>query len=101
MVENKKINEIIRAVFATSVTEGGNKMKWVDVAAKIEEKTKKAVSPAALSDRLKNERMTVNSAIEMLNAMGYDLVAVPREKNRESYIVEPGGERERKRGEKE
>lgn len=95
-----KINEIVRAVFQSTLTEGGNKLTWVGVAVKIEDKYKKKVTPAALSDRLKNERMTVNTAIEMLDVMGYDLVVRPREKGKETYVVEPGGERDRKTGEK-
>jgi hypothetical protein len=39
--------------------------------------------------------MKVNTALEMLDILGYDIVVVPREKGRDRYDVERGSLRER------
>lgn len=90
-----KINEIVAAVLESTKTPGGNKFTQVMLAEALTEKHGKKVSPAALSDRFKNENMKVNTALEMLDILGYDIVVVPREKGRETYEVELGGKRER------
>lgn len=90
-----KINEIIAKVMESTRTPGGNKYTQVMMREALLEKTGKEVSQAALSDRFKNENMKVNTAIEMLDVLGYDVVVVPREKNREKYVVEVGGKRDR------
>lgn len=89
------INEIIYEILKNTQTMGGNKYTQVMLAEALTEKTGKKVTPAALSDRFKNENMKVNTAIEMLDILGYDLVVVPREKGRDKYDVELGGKRER------
>ena len=88
-----KINEIIRSVYENTLTEGGNRLKWVDVIDRIHARSGKKISQATLSDRLKNENMTMNTAIEILDTMGYDVMVVPREKGRETYKVEMGEKR--------
>jgi hypothetical protein len=90
-----KINEIIATVLENTTTLGGGKYTQVMLAEALTEKYGKNVSPAALSDRFKNENMKVNTAIEMLDILGYDIVVVPREKGRDKYEVELGGKRER------
>lgn len=84
-----KINEIVAKVIETTLTQGGKKYTQSLIAEELH------VKPQHISDRLKNENMKVNTAIEMLNLMGYDLVVVPRESGRESYLVEKGGMREK------
>lgn len=84
-----KINEIIARVIETTLTQGGKKYTQTMIAEKL------GVKPQHISDRLKNENMKVNTAIEMLDMMGYDLVVQPREANRETYIVEKGGLRDK------
>ncbi len=91
-----KINEIILKVLDNTQTPGGNKFTQVMMCHLLTAKTGKTVTPAALSDRFKNENMKINTVIEMLDVLGYDVVVVPREKNREKYVVESGEKRVRK-----
>lgn len=84
-----KINEIVTAIIDTTLTQGGKKYTQTMIAADLN------VKPQHISDRLKNENMKVNTAIEMLDLMGYDLVVRPREAGRETYIVEKGGLRDK------
>ena len=90
-----KINEIVAAVIENTKTPGGNKFTQVMLADALTEKYGKKVGPAAVNDRLRNENMKVNTALEMLDILGYDIVVVPREKGREKYEVERGSLRER------
>lgn len=90
-----KINEIVATVLENTMTKGGGKFTQVMLAAELTEKYGKKVSPAAVNDRLRNENMKVNTALEMLDILGYDIVVVPREKGREKYEVERGSLRER------
>lgn len=90
-----KINEIVAAVLESTKTPGGNKYTQVMLAEALTEKYGKKTTAAAVWDRLKNENMKVNTALEMLDILGYDIVVVPREKGRETYEVELGGKRER------
>ena len=84
-----KINEIVARVIETTLTQGGKKYTQTMIADEL------GVKPQHISDRLKNENMKVNTAIEMLNMMGYDLVVRPREEGRETYVVEKGGLRDK------
>ena len=84
-----KINEIVSKVIETTLTQGGKKYTQTMIADEL------GVKPQHISDRLKNENMKVNTVIEMLDLMGYDLVVKPRESGRDSYIVEKGGVREK------
>ncbi len=84
-----KINEIVAKVIETTLTQGGKKYTQKMIADELN------VKPQHISDRLKNENMKVNTVIEMLDLMGYDLVVQPRESGRDSYVVEKGGLREK------
>lgn len=84
-----KINEIIQAVIENTLTQGGKRYTQSLIAEEL------GMKPQHINDRLKNENMKVNTAIEMLDLMGYDLIVQPRESGRESYKVEKGGVRER------
>lgn len=84
-----KVNEIVAAVLETTLTQGGKKYTQKMIADEL------GVKPQHISDRLKNENMKVNTVIEMLDLLGYDLVVQPRERGRDSYIVEKGGLREK------
>ncbi len=90
-----KINEIIAKVLDITRTPGGNRYTKTMLCEALTRSTGKPVSPAALSDRFKNENMKVNTAIEMLDVLGYDLVAMPRERGREKFVIEVGGKREK------
>jgi DNA-binding Lrp family transcriptional regulator len=84
-----KINEIIIEVLKNTQKVDGRKKTQSDIASAL------GVKPQVVNDRLKNENMKVNTAIEMLDILGYDIVVVPREKGREKYEVERGSLRER------
>lgn len=84
-----KINEIVARVIDTTLTQGGKKYTQTMIADKL------GVKPQHISDRLKNENMKVNTALEMLDMMGYELVVRPKEEGRETYVVEKGGLRDK------
>lgn len=86
-----KINEIISEVLNNTIKQDGRKKTQTDIA------TALGVKPQIVNDRLKNENMKVNTAIEMLAEMGYEIVVRPANASdkRESYIVEKGGPRVR------
>lgn len=86
-----KINEIISEVLKNTIKPDGRKKTQVDIAAAL------GVKQQHINDRLKNENMKINTAIEMLAEMGYEVVVRPAEPGdkRESYVVEKGGPRER------
>lgn len=84
------INDIILAVMATTTNEEGKAIRNVDIISKIQEKFGLTVSPAAFSDRLKNNNMKTNTVIEILDVMGYELVARPKKGSREEYVLERG-----------
>ena len=91
-----KINEIIKEVMENSVGPDGKKFKQSDMIAYINEKYKQNVSAAAFSDRLKNENMKVNTVIEMLDLLGYEVAIRPKKDNRTTYVVERGEGRSKK-----
>ena len=90
-LETMKINEIISEVLNNTIKQDGRKKTQTDIA------TALGVKPQIVNDRLKNENMKVNTAIEMLAEMGYEIVVRPAEASdkRESYVVEKGGMRVR------
>lgn len=90
-----KINEIVIDVMANTAAPDGRKITQVSVMERVNEKYNQRVTPAALSDRLKNENMRVNTALEMLDVMGYEIVVRPKKDGRREYIVERGGARVR------
>lgn len=86
-----KINEIILEVLKNTQKADGRKKTQSDIASTL------GVKPQVVNDRLKNENMKVNTAIELLEEMGYEIVVKPKESGdkRASYVVEKGGLRER------
>lgn len=89
------INEIIIDVMKNTVKEDGSRKKQVDVIEEIKEKFDLDVTSAAFSDRLKNTNMKTNTAIEILDVLGYELVARPKKDARREYILERGEARKR------
>lgn len=88
-----KINEIIANVIENTTNEEGKKIKQVEIVDRIKEKFDLDVTPAALSDRLKNENMKVNTVIEILDVLGYEVAIRPKKGSRETYVVERGEKR--------
>lgn len=90
-MQTMKINEIVSEVLNNTIKQDGRKKTQTDIAAAL------GVKPQIVNDRLKNENMKVNTAIEMLAEMGYEIVVRPAAASdkRESYIVEKGGPRVR------
>lgn len=89
------INEIILAVMENSTNEEGKSIRNVDVIERMEAQFGLTVTPAAFSDRLKNKNMKTNTVIEILEVMGYELVARPKKGSREEYVLERGEGRSR------
>lgn len=85
-----KINEIILDVMGNTVMPDGKRITQVAIVEELNRRFQQNVSPAALSDRLKNESMKTNTVIEMLDVLGYELVIRPKKDNRQSYVVERG-----------
>ena len=63
-----KINEIILEVLKNTQKVDGRKKTQSDIASAL------GVKPQVVNDRLKNENMKVNTAIELLEEMGYEIV---------------------------
>ena len=85
-----KINEIIKEVMDNTVGPDGKKISQVAMMKHINEKYSQRVTPAALSDRLKNENMKINTVIEMLDLLGYEVAIRPKNDKRQTYVVERG-----------
>lgn len=85
-----KINEIIRDVMENTVAPDGKKITQAAMVDHINEKYEQNVSRAAMSDRFKNENMRINTAIEMLDLLGYEVVVRPKNDKRKTYVVERG-----------
>lgn len=90
-----KANEILVEVMKNTMKQDGTAYTQTRMAEELSEKAGKTVSLAAVNDRLKNENMKISNFIEMLDLMGYEVVARPKNDKRESYVVEPGTERKR------
>lgn len=90
-----KANEIVMAVMKDTVTLDGKKYTQTRIAEELTERSDKKVTLAAVNDRLKTENMRINTLIEMLDLMGYEVVARPKNDKRDSYVVEPGSDRKR------
>lgn len=90
-----KANEIVVAVMKDTVMQDGKQYTQTRMAEELTEKSEKKVTLAAVNDRLKNENMKISTFIEMLDLMGYEVVARPKNDKRESYVVEPGNDRKR------
>ena len=95
----KKANEILIDVLKNTLNQDGSRYTQTQLAAKLsdraEERGEKKVTLAAVNDRLKNENMKISNFIEMLDLMGYEVVARPKNDKREEYVVEPGTDRKR------
>lgn len=85
-----KINEIIVDVMKNTVGPDGKKITQVAMVEHINEKFAQKVTPAALNDRLKNENMKVNTIIEMLDLLGYEVAIRPKNDKRQIYVVDRG-----------
>lgn len=90
-----KANEIIVEVMKNTTKQDGSQYTQTRMAEELSEKSGKTVSLAAVNDRLKNENMKISNFIEMLDLMGYEVVARPKNDKRSSYVVEPGTDRKR------
>ena len=90
-----KANEILVEVMKNTKKQDGSAYTQTRMAEELSERSGKVVSLAAVNDRLKNENMKISNFIEMLDLMGYEVVARPKNDKRESYVVEPGTDRKR------
>lgn len=84
------INDIIIEVMKNTTNEEGTSIKQVEVIERIKEKFNLSVTQAAFSDRLKNKNMKTNTVIEILDVLGYELVARPKKGARQEYTIERG-----------
>ena len=89
------INKIISTILSTYTQPDGSKLTQVMLASILSDKYNRLVTPAALNDRLKNENMKVNTAIEMLDILGYDLIVIPRNSEKEQFLIDLGSKREK------
>lgn len=85
-----KANEIIIDVMKNTVGPDGKKVTQVAMIDHINAKFGMRVTQAALSDRLKNENMKINTMIEMLDFLGYEVAIRPKNDKRQTYVVERG-----------
>lgn len=90
-----KANEIVVRVMENTTRQDGRPYTQTKMAEELTERSDKKVTLAAVNDRLKNENMKISTFIEMLDLMGYEVVARPKNDKRESYVVEPGTDRKR------
>ena len=84
------INEILLEVIANTTNEEGKKIRQVEIIQRIRDKFGLEVTQAAFSDRLKNKNMKTNTVIEILDVLGYELVARPKKGGRQEYVAERG-----------
>lgn len=84
------INEIILAVMENTTNEEGKAIRQVEIIERIKNRFQLDVTQAAFSDRLKNKNMKTNTVIEILDVLGYELVARPKTGNRQEYVLERG-----------
>lgn len=94
-----KANEILMDVMKNTMKQDGKHYTQTKMSEELSERAVKAggkpVSLAAVNDRLKNENMKISNFIEMLDLMGYEVVARPKNDKRAEYVVEPGTDRKR------
>ena len=65
-------------------------MKHYEVREKIAENFGVELSQQAFTDRLKNKNMKINTAIEILDVLGYEVVIRPKKGSRQEYVAERG-----------
>ena len=90
-----KANEIVVRVMENTVMQDGKQYTQTRMAEELSLRSGKIVSTAAVNDRLKNENMKISNFIEMLDLMGYEVVARPKNDKRDTYVVDPGTDRKR------
>ena len=84
------INEIILEVMANTTNEEGKAIRKVEIIERIRDRFGIEISHPAFCDRLRNKNMKTNSVIEILDVLGYELVARPKRGDREEYVAERG-----------
>ena len=90
-----KANEIIVDVMKNTMKQDGTAYTQTRMAEELSERSEKKVTLAAVNDRLKNENMKISNFIEMLDLMGYEVIARPKNDKRAEYVVEAGTDRKR------
>lgn len=90
-----KANEILIDVLKNTMNQDGSRYTQTQMAEELSEKAGKKVTLAAVNDRLKNENIKISNFIEMLDLMGYEVVARPKNDKRAEYVVEAGTDRKR------
>ena len=90
-----KANEILVEVMKNTVTQDGKQYTQTRMAEELSDKGDKVVTRAAVNDRLKNENIKISNFVEMLDLLGYEVVARPKNDKRAEYVVEAGTDRKR------
>ena len=90
-----KANEILVEVMKNTVMLDGKQYTQARMAEELSERSDKKVTFSAVNERLKNENMKISTFIEMLDLMGYEVVARPKNDKRAEYVVEAGAGRKR------
>ena len=94
-MKSLKANKILIEVMKNTTNKDGTAYTQTQLAADLSKNSEKKVTLAAVNDRLKNENMKISNFIEMLDLMGYEVIARPKEDKRDAYVVEPGTDRKR------
>ena len=90
-----KANEILVEVMKNTVMLDGKQYTQARMAEELSERSDKKVTFSAVNERLKNTNMKISTFIEMLDLMGYEVVARPKNDKRAEYVVEAGTGRKR------
>ena len=90
-----KANEILVEVMKNTMMQDGKQYTQARMAEELSAKSDKKVTPAAVNDRQKNENIKISNFVEMLDLLGYEVVARPKNDKRAEYVVEPGTDRKR------
>ena len=90
-----KANEILVEVMKNTVMLDGKQYTQARMAEDLSERSDKKVTFSAVNERLKNTNMKISTFIEMLDLMGYEVVARPKNDKRAEYVVEAGTGRKR------
>ena len=90
-----KANEILVEVMKNTMMLDGKQYTQTRMAEELSERSDKKVTFSAVNERLKNTNMKISTFIEMLDLMGYEVVARPKNDKRAEYVVEAGTGRKR------
>ena len=90
-----KANEILVEVMKNTVMLDGKQYTQARMAEELSERSDKKVTFSAVNERLKNTNMKISTFVEMLDLMGYEVVARPKNDKRAEYVVEAGTGRKR------